>query len=83
METPTTVKKLIASTPVEKAYVRAEELVSERPLSMLAFSVAAGAAIGLVLPVSRLFKIGVALYPLAQAYFTATKTSATESIVKH
>ena len=83
MQTPTQVKKIFATTAVEKTYVKVEELVKDSPLSSLVISAAAGAAIGFVLPVSRLIKLGVTLYPFVQAYISATETSATKNIIKH
>lgn len=83
MQTPTTVKNLITSSGFEKTYDKVEELVKDKPMSSLALSVAAGAAIGFFLPASRLLKLGVTLYPLYQAYLAARETEVAKDIVKH
>lgn len=75
MALPTPVKEMFASTPVEKAFVRAEAMVKDKPFTTLAFGVAAGAAIGIFLPASRLLKLGLALYPIYQSYIEEQKKS--------
>ena len=59
---------IFTGTKFERFSERAAKMVTENPTRMLALGVGAGVAAGILLPVSRLFRLGIALYPVYAAY---------------